>query len=190
MSGLSFQIPPTLLAGIYKDMLIASDEARVPVEKNTKEPVIPEPAPISAPATVLPDTPPEKWFLGGNAKGVVVIVNDPENVYVSDDALQLLTGILNACKLNMADIAVINYAKYPYPFARLQQLLQINNCILFEVSLQTMQLPFSIPYHQVQQYANCTFTYSPALQSMLGTSDEAKLQKSKLWLSLKKMFNI
>ncbi|BAV04140.1 hypothetical protein SAMN05421788_104126 [Filimonas lacunae] len=190
MSGLRFQIPPTLLAGIYKDTLIASDEAGVATEKNTPVPAKQTPVPVSSPAAALPDTPPEKWVLGGNARGVVVVVNDPDNVYLADDVLQLLTGILNACKLNMADIAVVNYARYPYPFARLQQFLQINSCILFDVSLETMQLPFSIPYNQVQQFNNCTFTYAPALQTMLGASEDAKLQKSRLWLSLKKMFNI
>lgn len=190
MSGLQFQIPPTLLAGIYKDTLIGSDEATAPVEKNTPVPVQAPPAPVQTPVAALPDAPPDKWFLGGNAKGVLVIVIDAENVYLADDALQLLTGILNACKLNMADIAVVNYARYPYPFSKLTQLMQINYCILFDVSLQSVQLPFSIPYHQVQPYNNCTFTYAPALQTMLGASEEAKLQKSRLWLSLKKMFNI
>lgn len=192
MSGLQFKIPPSLLAGIYKDTLIGSDEAMAPVEKNRPEPVQAPPVPVTAPTPVaaLPDTPPDRWFLGGNAKGVLVIVNDADNVYLADDSLQLLTGILNACKLNMADIAVVNYARYPYPFSKLQQLITINNCILFDVSLQTVQLPFTIPYHQVQQFNNCVFTYVPALQTMLGTSEDAKLQKSKLWLSLKKMFNI
>lgn len=205
MSGLQFQIPPSLLAGMYKDTLIGTNEPAAPPEKNVAAPVQGATAPAQAPvapqqppvhtappraAATLPDTPPERWFLGGNAKGIVVVVNDRENVYLSDDELQLLTGILNACKLNMQDIAVINYARYPYPFARLQQLMQINNCILFEVSLQQVQLPFSIPYNQVQAFNNCTFTYAPSLRTMLGTTEEAKLQKSKLWLSLKKMFNI
>lgn len=213
MSGLKFQIPPSLLAGIYKDTLIGSNEPAAPLEKNVAAPVPASGAPAQAPvapaqtqatapqqppvhtappppAAALPDTPPDKWFLGGNAKGIVVIVNDLENVYLSDDELQLLTGILNACKLNMQDIAVLNYARYPYPFSRLQQLMQINNCILFEVSLQQVQLPFSIPYNQVQTFNNCTFTYAPSLRTMLGATEEAKLQKSKLWLSLKKMFNI
>lgn len=213
MSGLQFQIPPSLLAGMYKDTLIGTNEPAAPLEKNTALPVQGATAPVQAPvapaqpqaataqqppvhtapppaAVVLPDTPPERWFLGGNAKGIVVLVNDRENVYLSDDELQLLTGILNACKLNMQDIAVINYARYPYPFARLQQLTQINHCILFEVSLQQVQLPFSIPYNQVQAFNNCTFTYAPSLRTMLGATEEAKLQKSKLWLSLKKMFNI
>lgn len=227
MSGLQFQIPPSLLAGMYKDTLIGSNEPAAPLEKNTAAPAqaantpvqgpvappqaantVAEPAgsyapaantapkaPVaptqaSRPSVALPDTPPEKWFLGGNAKGIVVIVNDMENVYLSDDELQLLTGILNACKLNMQDIAVVNYARYPYPFNRLQQLMQVNNCILFEVSLQQVQLPFSIPYNQVQAFNNCTFTYAPSLRTMLGSTEEAKLQKSKLWLSLKKMFNI
>lgn len=190
MSGLQFQIPPTLLAGIYKDTLIASDEAMAPVEKKVPEATPVQPVTIKAPVTVLPDTPPDKWFLGGNAKGVLVIVNDAENVYLADEALQLLTSILNACRLNMADIAVINYARFPYTFAKIKQLLQVNHCLLFDVSLQSMELPFTIPHYQIQQYGGGSFISSPALQTMLGPSEEARLQKSKLWLSLKKIFNV
>jgi hypothetical protein len=51
-------------------------------------------------------------------------------------------------------------------------------------------LPFSIPDYQVQQYANCTFLSAKDLHQMTNDSQDAKLEKTKLWICLKKIFGV
>ncbi|RXK81347.1 mediator complex subunit 15 domain-containing protein [Filimonas effusa] len=129
-------------------------------------------------------------MLGNNAKGIVILVKDGENVHLAEDALQLLSGILAACRLNMGDVAVVNMSRNHFNFSQIRQQLQVNYCFLFDISMQEMQLAFAIPPFQVFQHDSCTFLSAPALQRMLGGSEEAKLLKSKLWLCLKNIFNI
>jgi hypothetical protein len=129
-------------------------------------------------------------FLGENKKQVVIIVRDEEAVYLRDEWLDFLSSILGACKLNLGDSAIINHAKTDFTFSELSAQLTPEFLILFEEPAQDMQLPVTLSYYQVQQYNHCSFLLSPSLQSMEGNDQAAKLEKSKLWLSLKKMFGI
>lgn len=208
MSGLNINIPPVLLAGLYKDTLIASEGDISTVEKRVSAASAPAPGPVtgSAPAELprsaavapMPEEqnkpvmamPTAPSFLGNNAKGILIMVKDMNNVHLSEEALALLSGILGACRLNMADVAVMNFARNPFSFAALRQQMQVNYCFLFEVTMQDMQLAFAVPPYQVFAHDNCTFLSAPSLSAMLDGSENARLLKGNLWLCLKKIFNI
>lgn len=205
MSGLNFSIPGALLAGLYKDTLIASDAHAPSAEKPAANANVPSseiqagagaagsaPAMHGGQAAGAPVTgvPAPISLLGNNAKGILILVKDTQNVHLAEDALQLLSGILAACRLNMGDVALVNISRNPLHFSQIRQQLQVNYCFLFDISMQEMQLAFAIPPFQVFSHDSCTFLSSPALHRMLGTTEEAKLLKSKLWLCLKNIFNI
>ena len=118
------------------------------------------------------------------------MVNDKEAVYLKDESLQFLSAILGACKLNLGDVAIVNYEKDPLNYLVLKEKLSPQFLLLFEVSAKQLNLPFTIPFYQVQQYDNCQLLFAPSLETMLGNTQDAKLEKSRLWLSLKKMFSI
>ena len=50
-------------------------------------------------------------FLGKNEKRILLVVNEAESVFLSDADLNLLVSILSACKLTLADVALINFDK-------------------------------------------------------------------------------
>ena len=133
---------------------------------------------------------PAKWYLGNNEKKFVVLVNDAGNVYLNDEHLQFLTGVLNACKINLAQIALINLHNHPVNFQRLKQDLQPVFIVAFGINALQMELPFSMPDYQVQQYSNCTILTAPALNELNQTTAAAKTEKTKLWNCLKKMLNL
>ena len=133
---------------------------------------------------------PEKWFLGNNGKHITVLVNEPDAVYLTEKSLQFLTKILGACKLNMGDIAVVNIAQSPSNFELIKTTLLPKTCILFNVKAQTISLPFTVPDYQIQKYGGCTFLMAPAISEIDGDSTEAKLAKTKLWVSLKTIFEL
>jgi hypothetical protein len=195
MPGLqNIQIPGALIASLYKDTLIALDSFKENEEKHEENPVKPAPvqpvtpqpqqpaAPVMAPTT--------KWFLGDNAKGIVILVQDNENVYLAEESLQLLSGILSACRLNLGDVAIVNTTQVHYSYSQIKEQTLVRYFFLFNVPTQSVQLPFAIPHYQVQQYDGCTFLTAPDLTQMMGNAPEAKLEKSKLWLCLKKIFNL
>lgn len=188
----NIQLPDFMLVDFFKDnLVIVNDVAELPKIQATKAPQ-PLPAePIIEPAIKKAPLPlPKKWFLGDNQKRIVILVNDIEAVYLRDEWLQFLSNILGACKLNLGDVAIVNHANNPMLFTDFQQQLAPQHFILFDVPTQNIQLPFTVPFYQLQQFGSTQFLLAPSLALMLGNTDAVKMEKSKLWLSLKKMFNI
>jgi len=175
MKSENIQLPGFLIADLYKSSLVIMGEEPKTGNKIT----IPEKAVIET-----------GWYLGSNLQKITLVVNEKEAVYLPDDSLQFLSAILGACKLNMGDVAIVNHHNNPVDYISLKEKLSPNFLLLFGVTAQALQLPFTIPYYQVQKYDNCQILLNPSLNNMLGNSQEAKLEKSKLWLCLKKMFNV
>ena len=133
---------------------------------------------------------PVNWFLGSYEKKIVVLVNDPENLFLDDSSLQFLTGILTACKLNLGQVALINFNKHPVSYKRLKKDLQPQSLLLFGISAMQIELPFDMPEYKVQSYDNCTILIAPPLQILNSIAEETKKQKAMLWNCLKKMFDL
>jgi hypothetical protein len=171
MNFTNLQLPDFLLADLYKNVLVELND-EVPVKE--KEPKVTT----------------QQWFLGENRKHVVIVVKDEEAVYLRDEWLNFLSSILSACKLNLGDTAIVNYAKTNCTYEELSAKLAPQFLLIFDLTAKELQIPFTIPHYQIQPYNNRSFLMAPALETMLGNTQESKLEKSKLWLSLKKMFNV
>lgn len=189
----NIQLPDFMLVDFFRDNLVLVND--IPVAKKAIESVLPlQPLPVEQPVVMpvkkesLPL--PKKCFLGDNQKHIVILVNDIDAVYLRDEWLQFLSNILGACKLNLGDVAIVNHANNPMLFTDFQQQLAPQYFILFDVPTQNIQLPFTVPFYQLQQFGSTQFLLAPSLALMLGNTDAVKMGKSKLWLSLKKMFNI
>lgn len=189
----NIQLPDFMLVDFFRDNLILVND--IPVIKKTVEPIaatqpLQAEEPIVVPIKKEPLPLPKKWFLGDNQKQIVILVNDIDAVYLRDEWLQFLSNILGACKLNLGDVAIVNHANNPMIFSDFQQHLAPQHFIIFDVPTQNIQLPFTVPFYQLQQFGNTQFLLAPSLALMQGNTDAVKMEKSRLWLSLKKMFNI
>ncbi|MET0637816.1 MAG: hypothetical protein ABWZ25_17430 [Chitinophagaceae bacterium] len=173
-------------------------------QQQQPEPVSPEgksnqslpPAPASPEGKIVPRTPPTAtvpsesipWkFLGNNKKQVLIVVSYEGAAYLPDEELSFLTKMLGACKLSLDDVAIVNSAFYPA--ARSSDYLRFFRSkvlFLFGPDPASFGLPLSFPHYQVQSFAGTTFLYTPALEERL--RDE--LFKSKLWVCLKRIFNL
>ncbi len=123
--------------------------------------------------------------LGQNAKNILLIVNETEATFASDDGLKLLVGILTACKLSLADVALVNFNKNDsITYDELMDYFNPGFVILFGVLPRDLSFPLHFPNYQLQQYNNQTFLCAPSLK-MLGAVTEEKKQ---LWNSLQKHF--
>jgi hypothetical protein len=142
----------------------------------------------------LPTAPPASAeayrFLGKNARHVAIIVHSPADAYLPDDQLQLLTKMLDACKLNLGDVAIINQATQAVHFTQLADQLHSEKTLLFGVQPEQIGLPLSFPTYKEQEYAGCTYLLANPLGDMNQPNEEGKALKGKLWGCLKKMFNI
>src|SRR5688572_356413 len=170
-------ITPQLVADLYPYSLVETgeDPARSPLpEKNIEPENSADPAPL--------------WrSLGDNKKNILVVVRYPDAVHLPDKELDLLTGMLVACKLSLADVAIINLTNHlEASYKELTAFFKSKVVLLFDVEPASFGLPMSFPHYQLQAFANATFLYSPSLTEL----ENDKLQKSKLWVSLKRLFNL
>ena len=126
-------------------------------------------------------------FLGNNEKRIAIIVNDAKAIYLPDEELNFLMGILSACKLSMADVALVNISKaVTLAYPEIEQQLKAEKILFFGVTPAQLQLPLQFPNYQIQKYNNQVYVAAPALKTLQGDKEE----KTKLWNCLKLVFAI
>ncbi len=130
----------------------------------------------------------QEWkFLGENKKQILVVVNYPDAVHIADDDLALLVKMLSACKLTVADVAIVNMQNYPDNRQKeLTANFQSRIVLLFGVDPVSFGLPMNFPEYQIQPFSGATYLYSPSLTS-LPSNREAR---EKLWESLQRLFGL
>ena len=166
MSLDNIQIPAIVLQDLFKDSL---------VDLKTDEHAgdLPSPSQLS--------------FLGTNLQRVVIVVNNSNATYLPDEELNFLLGILSACKLSMADVALLNLSKNKaVNYNMIADELYAEKIFLFGVEPSALQLPLQFPHYQVQKYNSQVYLSSPDLSTL--STDRA--EKTKLWNCLKQVFNI
>ena len=126
-------------------------------------------------------------YLGNNKKNILVIVNNNEVVHLPDIELTFLTGVLGACKLSLADVVIVNFSNYPESsYKELTSFFKSKIVLLFAIEPAAFGLPMTFPHYQIQAFAGNSFLYSPSLKEL----ENDKVQKSKLWVCLKRLFNL
>ena len=123
--------------------------------------------------------------LGANQKKILFLVNHSATKFLTDEEMVLLTNLITACKLSMADIALVNYyncdnKNYKY----LIDHFQAEKILLFGIPLAEMDMPFIIPDFQIQSYSGKLFMAAPALNVFINNKD----LKKDLWKCLQKIF--
>ncbi len=170
-------LPDFVLADIFRNHIVAVEEEKTQaVEKPAISPLEVE------------DRQPGRWYLGNNARQLLVIVADAHAAVISDKDLAFLTKILSAFQYTLEDVTVVNHVVAERDFASLRKDFNPAIVLLFGVSTVQVQLPFAIPYYQVQPYDNCIFLAAPLLEDLNADSPESRLDKSKLWICLKNIF--
>ena len=196
MSLSNIKLPGFVIADLYRTSLIQPTAADgfVPLQEvqEVAEPepvrVAPQPEPVVEKAPPKPvDTAPYK-ILGNNKKQLTVVVNCPQDVFLAEGDLQFLTKMLDACKLNMADVAIVNHATAAVNIEKVKAELQPRFLLLFGVEPDEIHLPINFPSFKEQPYAGTTYLLTPALSQLNGDTDVAKGLKKKLWECLKRMF--
>lgn len=126
-------------------------------------------------------------FLGTNERKIAFLVNAADSIYLPDDELNFLLGILSACKLSMADIALINVSKNPgLLYTVLTDQLKAEKIFLFGLKTAALELPLQFPHYQIQQFNNQVYLSSTSLTEL----QKDKAEKMKLWDCLKTIFSL
>jgi hypothetical protein len=175
------ELPASVIVELYQSSLIDSNETIVTetaVAEEVKKEKIAD----------IDTTSASQWkSLGSNLKNILVIVNNNEAVHLPDNELTFLTGILGACKLNLADVAIVNLNNHPEAsYKELTSFFKSKIVFLFDTEPAAFGLPMSFPHYQIQAFAGSSFLYSPSLKEL----ENDRVEKSKLWVCLKRLFNL
>jgi len=163
MSFDQLQLDPYFLAKIYT------------------QPIIPgKSTPVAAEQKPLPKV----KFLGENQKNIVLVIQNESGAYLNDELFNLLTNILNACKLGMQDVALVNIAGFPAsPLSVWQQAVSMKQCVVFGISPASLGLE-PLPAYQIHSAGGVQLLFSDPLE-LIATD---KVLKGKLWNGLKQLF--
>ncbi len=98
--------------------------------------------------------------------------------------------MLEACKMNIGDVAIVNQANSAVDIAGLKRQLQPAQILLFGPAPTGIGLPINFPQFKIQAYDQCSFLWVPPLAQLVQPGEEGKLLKTKLWVCLKTLFGI
>lgn len=165
------ELPVFLLAGLYKENLVDGGDT------------------IPVPAVLRKDSPAAIQYLGNNQKNICMLVSYESEVYIPEEQLNFLSSILQACKLNLGDVAIVNCCRQRISFEELKKQLHCNFLFIFGVETAALGLG-KVSLFSVTTVGGCSIVLSPEPGQLNNTSPESKLLKSKLWLCLKQLFNV
>lgn len=166
MSFDNFQLSPFLLQEMYKDYLIDLDNGQI-IADSLKSGNIP--------------------FQGKNACNILILALGEKRSGLADQDKGFLIGILKACGLNMADVALVEIINgQTYSYEELTKQFSPEKVICFGIGPSDIGLPMHFPNYQVQSFNHEVYVTAPVLSSLAIDVEE----KKKLWNSLKKLFNL
>jgi hypothetical protein len=166
MSLDNINLPPLVLQQLFTHTLIEAKNNPTVDSKSTEKPFL---------------------TLGNNQKKVLILVESEETLYLPDNQLNFLLGILAACNLTMEDVAILNIKKNPsVNYQRITDELKSEKVFLFGLQPDQIELPVNFPTYQIQKFNNQVYLAAPALSNF----HDNKAEKTKLWICLQQIFNI
>jgi hypothetical protein len=126
-------------------------------------------------------------FLGGNEKKIIFLFSDSHNKFLADAQAKLLYNLVTACELTMADVAFVNFFHNNTITHRdLASRLQAKRILIFGIPASSLDLPFTIPFFQMQTFGDQVYMISPSVEELQTNKD----LRNQLWVCLQKIFNI
>jgi hypothetical protein len=172
MSLDNIQLSPIVVQQLFNNSLIELNKVQPKIDKQVKEEV---------------SKPSEFQMLGKFAKRILLLVHQPNTVYVQDEGLTMLIKMISACKLSMDDVAIINQWQHPeIQYQHITQQLDAKIVLLFGIQLPSIDLPIAFPNFQIQQYNQQTWLSAPDIDTLIPNPDLRK----ELWNSLRQLFGV
>lgn len=197
MQDQNTKLPAAALVTLFKDTLVLPEKEIKSVESEEKAIItaIGKEAIATTPANEVVNelkstTPVPIKYLGDHLKKIIVLVNDENAVHLNETDLGLLSSILNACKLTLSDIALINIAQQPLALHEMLITLPSQFVISFDINSTQIKIKLPTTLYKPIVLGDTQILFSNSLQSMQGADQNAKLEKSKLWNALKLLFKL
>ncbi len=130
-------------------------------------------------------TPARLRVMGENKKEILIVVGYADAEIIGPADLGFLKTILAACKLHLADVAILNWQHLAAPdYKQVLQQFKSRFVLLFDVTPQQFGLPLHFPPFQLQGFDSRQYLFAPALSKIAAH----KGLKGELWTALQKLF--
>jgi hypothetical protein len=117
-------------------------------------------------------------------------VQDPDAVHLNERAFDLLTSILNACKLTIADIALINNANKNFSLHQILKQVPSDFVLVFDINPTQLKIKLPTKLYTPILLGETQILFSNNLSTMQGLDQDSKIEKTKLWTALKIIFKL
>ena len=168
MSLNDIQLQGKMLTDLYSDVLISENKSQVEASRKQQ-----------GAARIR--------SLGKNKRNYCFIVSYPGETFLPDDQMEVLVKIMQACRLSMDDIALLNIGGREFGIEEIREQFQPAKMVLLGVKPEDIRLPILFPAYKPQSYAGCTYVYSDSLDQM-DQSDTGRKIRGNLWFALKEVF--
>lgn len=169
----------TVLEKLYRDALVTGNPATEAKPAKAKA--------VKAIGKETTNTESRIKFLGNNKKNILLVVSEKDHAFLSDDDLNFLLNILNACNITLEDAALVNsFSDETLDHESLEKQFSPAVIICLGPELHSLGFPLQIPQYRVQAYNGQQYLSAGSLKEI---SSDKELKKS-LWLALKTIFSI
>jgi hypothetical protein len=175
MKEVNNKLPNSVLVQLYKESIVLC-EAPANVDKKETSEVTTPTVPIK--------------FLGEHQKKILVLVQDLNAVHLNERAFDLLTSILNACKLTIADIALINLANKNFSLHQILTQVPSEFVLIFDIHPTQLKIKLPTKLYAPILLGETQLLFSNNLSTMQGIDTDSKIEKTKLWSALKLLFKL
>ena len=187
MKEVKNKLPNSVLVNLYKESLVLG-AALENVDKKAPETLPLEERNEAAEAEDTLTAPIK--FLGEHQKKILVLVQDVDAVHLNERAFDLLTSILNACKLTIADIALINLANKNFSLHQILTQVPSEFVLVFDILPTQLKIKLPTKLYTPILLGATQLLFSNNLSQMQGIDQASKIEKTKLWTALKLIFKL
>lgn len=136
-----------------------------------------------APVAEVADDPAYFEYLGGNNKYMLIIINEASCQNMQPKQLESLLSILNAKKLSMDDVAILNFYKYPNAkFTALKQFFACSSIVLFGINPAQIDIG-GVQANQISVHEHTKILATFSFDEMMANTDK----KRSFWNEMKKL---
>ena len=187
MKEVKNSLPNSVLVNLYKESLVLGT-VQTNVDKKATPSTLTEEKNETKDTDTTPIAPIK--FLGEHQKKILVLVQDSNAVHLNEKDFDLLTSILNACKLTIADIALINLANKNYSLHQILVQIPSDIVLIFDINPTKLKIKLPTKIYSPILLGETQLLFSNNLSNMQGIDQASKIEKTKLWTSLKLIFNL
>jgi hypothetical protein len=171
------ELSSEIIAALYPESLVMANS--IQPDHSTEKP--------PAPASELSGP---YHSMGGNRRSISFLTGYGEVGFMPENQFAFLGKILSACKCSMNDISLVNTAKQPVRLDLLKTQLQPKIIFLWGISPTVIGLDPALPHFSINTVNGISVIPVPSPDLMSGDSAEGTALKQRLWVCLKKIFNL